>query len=390
MIGQSARTYLGNRETRVTRESTTEEFFYLPQLPRLLPYAYHPQAARIEIASNGWVRHFLGDRFPNERELLRFLRQRNGLYGPLTVPAATDRRARDIADWYQFVTVIDSFVSDRTTLGASHDGARQVFADIMADFQGGGRQPAGETPEEPGYGAAARDLWHRISPGLSDGQVRRLADSLEAFLRGCAAEIQAKLTADIPDYETCMTVREDSFGCEFLKLLTEYGAGVDMTAHTTSAEFVDVHIHAMRQLILVNDLLSWRKEHADDDVMTTVRVLIQRYGMGLQPAVDELCRLVEYHENEYIAARDRILSGPLGAADDVRAYLGGLDYLIGGSQEFEYLTPRYFGDGFVWDGTTSGWVSLTAPVARFLPAKPAEPTVEPAPALEPTPTVEAM
>jgi hypothetical protein len=351
--------------------SRVDEVFYLPELPRLLPYAYHPQAARIEIASNGWVRRLLGDCFPSEQELLRFLRQRNGLYGPLTVPTAPEDRARDIADWYQFVTVIDSFVSDRAALGASQDGARKVFAQIMADFHGGARSDE-LTAEEFGYGRAARDLWRRMSPGLSSAQVGRLAAGLEDFLRGCATEIRAKLEDDVPDYETCMTVREDSFGCAFLKLLTEYGAGVDMTEHATSPEFIAVHTHAMRQLILVNDVLSWRKEQADDDIMTTVRVLCRRDGLELQQAVTELCRLIEYHENAYMAARDHVLDGPLGARADVRGYLAGLDYLIGGSQEFEYLTPRYFGDGFVWDGTTSGWISLTAPVARFMPEHPVQ------------------
>jgi hypothetical protein len=357
-----------------SRELAAGDFFYLSELPRLLPYAYHQDAARIEFMSNGWVRNFLGDCFPDEAELLRFLRQRNGLYGPLTVPRATTERARDIADWYQFVTVIDSFVSDRSALGASHDGARRVFAAIMSDFHGDPRhveEPEGI--EEVAYGRAARDLWRRFSPGLSTDQTRRLGDSLEAFLRGCAAEIRAKLTGDIPDYETCMAIREDSFGCEFLKLLTEYGAGVDMTEYTGSPDFVVVHTHAMRQLILVNDVLSWRKESSEEDVMTTVRVLCQRYRLGLQRAVDHLCRLIDFHERAYIAARDRLLGGALGERAEVRGYLDGLDHLLGGSQEFEYLTPRYFGDGAVWDGTTSGWLSLTAPIARFLPAPP-EPT----------------
>jgi len=39
--------------------------FYLPELPRLLPFAYHPKAAQIEFASNGWVRRMLGTCFGN-------------------------------------------------------------------------------------------------------------------------------------------------------------------------------------------------------------------------------------------------------------------------------------------------------------------------------------
>jgi cytochrome P450 len=332
--------------------------FFLPELPRLLPYAYHPQAAQIEIASNGWIRRFLADTFASESDLLYFLRQRNGIYGPLTVPHAEYQRALDIADWYQYVTVIDSFVSDRTALGASAQAAREVFGRILADFDG-------ELPPNPGfpYGRAGQDLWRRISPGLSAAQIKRFAASLEAFLRGCAAEIQAKLSDEVPDYEACMTVRLDSFGCDFIELMTEYGAAVDMTGFIT--QFDEVHLHCRRQMIIINDLLSWRKEHSQDDKMTVVRVLVEREGLGLQQAVDRLCDLVGEHERAYISARDEVLAGPAGEREDVRRYLSGVDFLMGGSQEFEYLTPRYFGDGSAWDGTTSGWVDLHAPVTRF-------------------------
>jgi cytochrome P450 len=351
---------------------------FLPELPRLLPFAYHPKAAQIEIASNGWVRRHLAPCFAGEDELLFFLRQRNGIYGPLTVPEADEQRALDIADWYQYVTVIDSSVSDRAALGADDGAARRVFAGILADFAGDaadathGDGPSVEHPVSPAglaYGEAARDLWRRISPGLSPAQVKRLVVSLESFLRGCTAEIRAKLTDSVPDYEACMAVREESFGCDFIELMTEYGAAVDMSEFLP--DLAPVHSHCRRQMMIINDLLSWRKEQAADDKMTVVRVLTEREGHDLQDAVHRLCELVGHHERAYIGARDRVLAGPLGARADVVAYLRALDHMIGGSQEFEYLTPRYYGDGSVWDGTTSGWLDLDAPIARFRP-EPAE------------------
>ncbi|MFF3838319.1 terpene synthase family protein [Streptomyces sp. NPDC001930] len=348
--------------------------FFLPPLPRLLPADYHPDAARIEISSNGWVRRMLEPCFDSEESLLLFLRQRNGLYGPLTVPYARTARAQNIADWYQFVTVIDSFVSDEAALGADHAAAAETFAAVVADLRDGG--DGGGTASL--YGDAAQDLWRRIAAGMSARQVERLVASLEAFLRGCAQEIRSKLAGAVPDFEACMGVRVDSFGCAFLELLTEYAAEVDMSRPAAEGVFDEVHHHGMRQLILVNDLLSWRKEYAQQDTMTTVRVLCEVEGLALQEAVDRLCALVEHHERAYIAARDEVLSGPHGQREDVRAYLSGLDHLIGGSQEFEYLTPRYFGDGAVWDGSVSGWISLTAPVARFRDAPGVPPCARPA------------
>src|SRR3954469_23411696 len=171
--------------------------FHLPELPRLLPVAYHPKAAQIEIASNGWVRRWLADCFASEADLLHFLRQRNGIYGPLTVPEASEQRAQDIADWYQYVTVIDSFVSDRSALGASRDIARQLFDRLVDGFGEDGPDNDRDNDRDDdatstGYAAAAGDLWRRISPGFSAGQRERFTASLAAFLRGCTTEISTK------------------------------------------------------------------------------------------------------------------------------------------------------------------------------------------------------
>src|ERR1700761_9316444 len=172
--------------------------FHLPELPRLLPVGYHPRAAAIEFASNGWVRHWLSDCFAGEEDLLRFLRQRNGLYGSLTVPEAPERRAQDISDWYQYVPVNDSFVPARSAPGADTGKAGELFGQLVAGFDG--------EPQGVGYGPAAQDLWRRIGPGLSEAQRDRFRSSLAAFLRGCATEIPAKLDDAVPDYETCLAV----------------------------------------------------------------------------------------------------------------------------------------------------------------------------------------
>jgi hypothetical protein len=341
-------------------DATEPEGFFLPPLPRLLPVAYHPKAAQIEFQSNGWVRHFLAECFAGEQDVLRLLRTRVGLYGPLIAPTADEKRVLDLADFYHFVGLIDNVAADHSGLGATRHGAREMFDRILADFSAGTG-----TDEKSPYGRAAADLWRRISSGLTPHQVDRFKPALEAFLSGIAAELPFQLTGKGPDYDTYIAIRIDSFGCDFIMLLTEYALAVDLTDCRAAEEFQEMHAHAMRQLILVNDVLSLRKEHGDP--MNAVRVRCAQDGLTLQQSVDRICEMAEHHERAYIAARDVVRRGPFGLRADVRAYLDGLDHLLAGSQEFEYLTPRYFGDGSVWDGTTSGWVSLTAPVARIVP-----------------------
>ncbi|UGY94656.1 terpene synthase family protein [Streptomyces gobiensis] len=340
----------------VPSRNADAEGFYLPELPRLLPVAYHPKAAQIEFRSNGWVRRSLGECFASEEQLLKLLRERVGLYGPLIAPKADEQRVLDLTDFYHFVGLIDNLAVDHSGLGANIYGARKMFEKIMTDFGAG-------TGAASPFGRAAADLWQRISPGLTTQQIGRFRASMETFLGGITAELPFQLGGVVPDYDTYMAIRIDSFGCDFVVLLNEYAMAVDMSEFAASPEFGEVYAHGMRQMILVNDVLSLRKEHGDP--MNAVRVLCHHYGLTLQQAVDQVCELAELHERAYAAARDAVLGGPEGDRRDVRAYLDGLDHLIAGAQEFEYLTPRYFGDGSVWDGSTSGWVSFTSPTARL-------------------------
>ncbi|MDK1474640.1 terpene synthase family protein [Streptomyces sp. 549] len=336
----------------------TADRYFLPELPRLLPVAYHPQAAQTEFRSNAWVRRHLGACFDGEAHLLRLLRERVGLYGPLTAPLADDQRVLDLADFYHFVGLIDDLAVDHSALGANSSGAREVFGRVLSGFG------ADTDPALP-LGRAAADLWRRVSPGLSPRQTDRFRAALAVFLDGIAAELPFQLGGGVPDYRTYTELRLDSFGCDFILLLNEYAMAVDMSGLRETAAFAELHGHGMRQMILVNDLLSLRKEQGDP--MNAVRVLEHHDRIPLQQAVDRLCGLVERHERGYVAARDALLRTAPGRRADVRAYLTGLDHLLGGAQEFEYLTPRYFGDGSVWDGTTSGWVDLSGGPARLVP-----------------------
>jgi hypothetical protein len=332
--------------------------FFLPELPRLLPVGYHPKATQIEIASNGWVRRCLAHCFADEDDLMLFLRQRNGLYGPLVVPDAEQDRAQNVSDWYHFIAAIEHLTAERPDdEAATHIST--VVQEIVAEpanTADDGRSP---------YGPAARDLWSRISPGLTDAQVRRFAKSVESVVLGRAAPtaLPPGPGGERLDLRDRMAARVSRHGCGFLELLTEYAAEVDMTEFLGSTLFTQTHEHAMWHLILVHDLLSWRRLHDLPGQVTAIRVLLEQDQLPLQAAVNRLCKLIEYHERAYITARSRILAAPVGNRADVRTYLIGLDQLIAGNQEHEYLTARNLGDGAVWDGTTSGWLNLDAPAA---------------------------
>ncbi|WP_326680869.1 terpene synthase family protein [Streptomyces sp. NBC_01237] len=344
---------------------TQETEFYLPELPRLLPSAYHPNAVEIEVRSNAWVCRHLQSCFTDEQALLSYLRQRAGLYGPAVSPLADGQRAGDIADFYQYVTIVDDAIAGTST---SEQQARGALARITHGF-------GTETDDTSPLIRAGADLWRRITPGLSPAQVGRFKESLAISLGGYADEVPHRHAGHVLALDGYMKLRVVSFGWPFVALMTEYGARVDMIDLHPTPEFEKANGHAVRQMILVNDLLSWRKEHARADTMNAVAVLQHNDNLDLQDAVNALCHLIEAEGRAYLTARDRILNGPLGGRTDVATYLDALDHLIGGTQAYHYLTPRYFGDGYAPDGSTSGWLSLTEPLARLRPQPQRTPTV---------------
>ncbi|MDG6110109.1 hypothetical protein Daura_20995 [Dactylosporangium aurantiacum] len=327
----------------------TGRHLYLPELPRLIPVAYHANAVQLETASNNWVRRFLGDCFAGEEELLRFLRQRNGLYGPLTVPEGEPAKVLCVSDWYQLVNAIEAI------------GAGSLLGGVVAGVKDG----AGAGQPGSAYLDAARDLFGRIVVGLSQAQRQRLDQGLAALHAEVVSPVPALPSTDVPDLDTCLDRRAARMRYRVLGLLTEFAAEVDMTPFIGAHEFQQLHAHACRQMIIVSDLLSYRTAQRKTTPMNAVRLLNERDGLPLQDAVDRLCALVEHHERAYIAARSRILASPLGNHPDTRVYLVGMDHLVAGSQEFAYITPRHFGDGAVWDGTRSGWYSVDEPVTRL-------------------------
>ncbi|WP_327167702.1 terpene synthase family protein [Streptomyces subrutilus] len=334
-----------------------ETEFFLPELPRLLPSAYHPNAVEIEVRSNAWVCRHLQSCFSDEQALMSYLRQRAGLYGPAVSPLADEQRAGDIADFYQYVTVMDDAIAGAAT---DEQQARTALARITDGF-------GTDTDDTSPLIRAGADLWRRITPGLSPAQVGRFKESLASSLGGYADEVPHRHAGHILGLDDYLALRVFRFGWPFVALMTEYGAGIDMTGLHPTPAFEAANGHAVRQMILVNDLLSWRKEHARADTMNAVAVLQHTRGLGLQDAVDALCHLIEDEGRAYLAARDLILGGSLGTRPDVAAYFDAVDHLIGGTQAYHYLTPRYFGDGYAPDGSTSGWLSLTEPLARLRP-----------------------
>jgi hypothetical protein len=333
-----------------------EQEFFLPELPQGLPCLFHPDTPWMEAESNGWIRQFMAGCYPSMTALMLFLQQRNAVFGALVSPLASRERARGIIDFYQYVTVFDDMCGAGTRVGSDPELYNRVRDRLVGAFSE--TTPRDDHPLILG----GLDLLRRLSEGMSPAQQQRLIRSVTDFGKGIEWEVFSRNRGHhlgIPEY---LRIRYPVFGGDFILLLAEYAAEVDMSS---CQEVETVSRLAIHHLIAVNDLFSYRKEILRHDSVNLVAIL--RSVRSLQEAVQETVSLIERYEREYMSERDRLLSGPLGSQGDVRSYLRCLDHLLGGNKVFHLLTPRYFGPGYVWDGTTSGWFSLKDPTTHLSP-----------------------
>lgn len=331
--------------------------FHLPELARRIPVKSHPEVESIRKRSNGWVRSRLGFILPDSAAMDAFFACDYALWTSLILPTTVEDRALDACDWTQYFFMFDNVCSGAGHLARRTDRARELFHAIRAVMRG-------ENASVPNpYAGAFEEIWWRIVSPMPAGQRQRFAASVDCFLDGCFAEITSRAADKVLDYETYMCTRRNSVGGKMYFLLAEHGLRIDLTDDLPGplpggGPLGDLIATALDYLILSNDLFSFRAECSKEDFVNAVSAFISQDGLSLQGAIDKLCHVIDTREREFLAKRDQILAGALGQRPEVQAYVAALGYMMSGNLHWSYLTPRYHGQGYVWNGSTSGTVTL--------------------------------
>ncbi|MGY2237127.1 terpene synthase family protein [Pseudomonas gingeri] len=174
---------------------------------------------------------------------------------------------------------------------------------------------------------------------------RRLEESLNILIARQTNSLALEM--DTLTFERYLELRRvDNYG-EWAAMMTEYAIDVDMTDTLAADEsLVAVRTAAIDSITLVNDPYSFRKEIHIADSVNSVWLFMRLEGITLQQALDKLAGIVLENEKKLIAARDKVLAGPLGERKDVREYLTELEHLCSGNAEFHAVSTRYHGSDF--------------------------------------------
>lgn len=323
--------------------------FVLPELAGPYPLAVHSAYDQVAGQSADWVRRYLAFGFADGQGVEDTIACLHPLWAAMCYPTAAPARLLDICNFHQLMF----FVDDSDVLLGAHSTAtaERVLPRLRALMDG---STAPREPLEEAFVAA----WRPIAAQMSPAQRRRFGADIMTYCTGSAEEILAR-AADRPDDLTeHVRRRRRSTGAYFCLTLMEYGLDVDIADRLAG----DPRLNRMRDLLadqvgLVNDILSYRKEHFTGDTVNALHILQSTQALTLQQAVDATTAMITGIDARFAAERDRLLASPLGRDPDVVAYLAGMEHMIAGNTRWHFHTPRYNGAGHRWNGVTHGAVT---------------------------------
>ncbi|MEZ0088920.1 hypothetical protein [Streptacidiphilus sp. EB129] len=182
----------------------------------------------------------------------------------------------------------------------------------------------------------------RVREGVSDPLWARFTAGFSEVVSTAAA----KTAAPVPDYPGYLAVRRADAAFDLVGVAIEHGLALDLRLDQRRlGALLDA---CFEHTILVNDLLSYRKEYAADEPMNALSVLRRTRGLDLQQAVDELCDRLAAAETAFLAESDRLLERHGAAEPGLPRYLDAWARMLSGNLAWSLACPRYHGGGG-WD-----------------------------------------
>ena len=342
MNSKNASTDVHTQFDRITELARPGTSFYLPEIACTAPAVIHPDHAALEKKDQEWVRAHVP--FPGDEELVRFLGNRCDRWGCWVYPMCSAQTAEDLVHLQSLMFAVD----DRAV------SEREVFV-RFADALRGGR--VGESA----YGTAFHDLWKRLREAMLPQVFARFHEACLELVDGFLTESKPRIAGNILPPDEYLQMHRHTIGCKECLIVSEHAAGVDVTAELAAdSDLGGLWQLAADHVMLVNDVLSFRKEVFAGEPINIVMSLMFHQGLDLQNAMDEAGGMIAAVDADFTRTcadvRSRYREHP--KEEDVMRYLDALGSMMAGNLAWSYEAPRYHGPDYVWNGERSGVVEL--------------------------------
>ena len=299
---------------------------------RLLPAGDHPDREALRERHDAWFRERIaGVGLKAERRLFEECEGVSLMCRVL--PGADGERLLGICLAASVLLLLDDVTDGDSDETAHAERYLAVLGGASADGGSAHLRLLAQTLARVREGVSEK-LWARFTAGFSE----------------VIATAAGKSTAPVADYPGYLAVRRADAAFDLVGVAIEHGLGLDLDLDpAASAAFLDA---CFEHTILVNDLLSYRKEYASDEPMNAIGVLRRTSGLELQEAVDLLCVRLAAAEEAFFAEGARLLArGSTSPGDEaaLRTYLDAWALMLSGNLAWSLACPRYHGTGDGWD-----------------------------------------
>ncbi|WP_042376190.1 terpene synthase family protein [Streptacidiphilus melanogenes] len=298
---------------------------------RLRPSRTHPEVEAIRAAHDVWFRDALaGLHLPGADRLFGECEGVSLMCGVL--PEADGERLVGICVAASALFLLDDVADDEA-------GERARAADYLAVLRGEGPVPAGSAP----LGLLARTLT-RAREGVPDRLWARFVAGFSEVIAAGAGKEQTARQA-MRGYDAYLAARYADSAFDLVGVAIEHGLDLDMTASRQTAApglWAELHRACFVHTILVNDLLSFRKEYFAGEPMNALTVLRDAEGHSLQQAADTVCARIAAAEENFLAAAGGLR---LRAEEDpsLEQYLTAWELMLVGNLSWSLGCSRYHG-----------------------------------------------
>jgi hypothetical protein len=189
---------------------------------------------------------------------------------------------------------------------------------------------------------AMHDVWVRTCGRAGSAWRERFVAHLQDYLAGAEWEAGNRAAARVPSVDEYRGMRRRSVALEMFLDLIEPLSGIEVPAAAAAdEEYLELRRVGSNVVAWFNDLVSWPKEEAAGDPHNLVLVVRHERQVSMGEAMAAVAADHDAEVNEFLAARDRLMAGPLAADRAVRTMVTGVEHWIRGHLDWSMETGRY-------------------------------------------------
>ncbi|KIJ41100.1 hypothetical protein M422DRAFT_255948 [Sphaerobolus stellatus SS14] len=320
--------------------------FVIPDLWAQCPWPaiFHPNGAAIEAESDRWIFSHCPN---NQASLLRIVPSlRSGALAAFCYNNCSDERFRLVCDFIAVLFLLDDITDELDTM--DNDLFRDIITNALIDptsYRPGMTNGKEHPAEEPDASRVVRDLWTRICAVTGLPVQQRIMKGLQEYFGAVRLQAERRSSGEIPSWEVYIEHRRLSSACRPLFALAEAGLGIELPEEVVEHPLmVKMRNYTNDWVAISNDIFSFRFEYARNDDHNLIAVMMKKYNLDIQSAVDRVADICGDALSKYLEAKAQFPSYGPEVDAQIQSFLHILQSWMSGNLAWSFVTPRYLGE----------------------------------------------